>query len=101
MLHERVLIIRDDIPIRSHEETDREIVKNFGTEDIDYIQPNSSRTIFPENAIWSVSHETGFYHGFRVRRGRYGVLYVSKMIRPGFAEGNSFRMPPNSYKPNA
>src|SRR3989339_145938 len=87
-LHERVLIIRDDIPIRSHEETDREIVKNFGTEDINYVQPNGNRIIFPENAIWSVFQEAGFYHGFGIRRGKYGVLYVAKAIKHGFVEGN-------------
>jgi hypothetical protein len=98
VLHERVLIIYREIPIRSHEEEDQEIVENIGHFDIRMTLPRGkSRIITPGNCTYSVQGPEGFCHGFDLRR--EGVLYVAKALKPKSVKGqNSFIMPENSYK---
>ncbi len=94
--HERVLLIERNIPIRSHEETDLEIVKNVGDVPLFYIEPESETIIVPGNIFCTVSGRQGFYHGFRIEHG-IGLLYVAKILNPEFVYENSFRMPDNTY----
>ncbi|HLC20173.1 MAG TPA: hypothetical protein VJK72_04595 [Candidatus Nanoarchaeia archaeon] len=105
VLHERVLIIEGEIPVRSHQEVAHELVRNirdigFRNFSIEYI--DADRPIWninPGESILSVYDRTGFNHGFRVEQGKVGLLYVAKALHPEFVDGNSFRMPENTYKP--
>jgi hypothetical protein len=99
VLHERVLFISRDktIPIRSHEEVDQEIVQNIGHYNILMTLPGSNeRIILPGQRRHSVDGKNGFFHGFHAKN--EGILYVAKAVHKDFVEGNSFRVPENTYK---
>ncbi len=89
-LHERVLIINEDISRRRHPETEHEFIKNIGENPIHYVQINSEQVLMPGEGMYSVNGREGFFHGFRVED--TGLLYVVKAIRPSYVQGNSFRI---------
>ena len=106
VLHERVWILTcaADVPIRSHEETRHEIVRNFGYFDIEYLyaegpgQKEEMKPILMGDVIYSVRGREGFYHGFRVAK--EGLLYVAKALKKEWIDPenpNSFKAPPNTY----
>ncbi|PIN75541.1 hypothetical protein COV18_03230 [Candidatus Woesearchaeota archaeon CG10_big_fil_rev_8_21_14_0_10_37_12] len=102
VLHERVAILERGVGIRSHEETSAEVVKNVGDTDLQIVFPHDKQLIRPGELRYSVAPSgsdlgRGFYHGFDITDGP-GLLYVAKALHPEFVEGDSFRVPDNSYK---
>lgn len=101
VLHERILVIEKNIPIRSHQEEWQEIVQNIWDTDIYYISSIdgsiNSVKMPPEETMYSMVNNTGFFHGFNIEK--TGLLYVAKALDLSYVEGNSFRIPENSYKP--
>jgi len=102
VLHQRVIIFDREIPIRSHQEQDQEIVVNIGENTVGYRNPTYPlNTVRPQNSF--VSHDIkshGFYHGWGlVSEGDTGMLYVAKALKPEFvqADSDSFKMPTNDY----
>lgn len=97
VFHHRCLLFRKDIPIRSHEETDQEIVANYGGE-IRIVGPGRLIKLREHDVAYSVSGSEGFFHGFeKYRLTDEGFIYVAKALRPEFVDGDSFRVPDNSY----
>lgn len=111
VLHERVLIITGDVPIRSHEEEDQEVVTNIGDYTVYQIVPPNLSNPIPikkGQTTYSVNMNPdpvgepfGFFHGFQVERGGVGLLYVAKALKPKFLDGNSFKDPKNTYNPES
>lgn len=104
VLHERVLVLSGDIPVRSHEETDMEVATNIGDIPVFYVESNArGRPIDPNRSMYTVrslpNGIEGFFHGFQVSESKTGLLYIAKALKRDFVEGNSFRMPKNSYRP--
>lgn len=98
LFHERVSLIKKDVPIRSHEETDQEIVRNIGDTSIWYILPEELVEIKPGEARYTVNKGVGFFHGYGVNEHESGLLYVAKALFPDFVDGDSFKIPKNTYK---
>lgn len=106
VLHERVLVIECEIPIRSHQEVEQEIVTNIGGRSeyarigCNSIDDGEERmhTMNVGETIFSVyGRHVGFNHGFQVEMSG-SCLYIAKALKPEFVEGNSFRMPENLWK---
>lgn len=96
VIHERLILLYENMPIRSHEETSKEIVWNIGGTNIETILTPTKRVhIRPGQSSPTVNGTYGFNHGFKINK--EGLLYVAKIIRPEFISGNSFKMPENSY----
>ena len=106
VLHERILVIERSIPIRSHEETDQEVVENIGGSDIHIRYRHKgdmgrgdmsikTARINPGNTSQSVQGPDRFFHGFFVEE--TGLLYVAKALKPEYVEGDSFRVPENTF----
>ncbi len=97
VLHERVLLFNKDIGLRSHEEESQEIVINIGSEVIKQVMPlDAFSFIYLGRAAHSMNGDYGFVHGFNVEN--TGLLYVAKALKQEFVQGNSFIVPPNSFK---
>jgi len=107
VVHERVVGIRRHVPIRSHEELLEEVVVNVGGCQISQEFPNHSvLTLEPGKSLITYPldgtdledlDKNGFYHGWSVQ-GMWGVFHVVKLLHPSFVQGNSFRMPENTYE---
>ena len=102
VLHERILLIERNIPIRSHEEVSQEVIRNIGDQNIVYTEPGRKLVMWPwcQLAMYSVNGENGFFHGFEIEEGKSGLLYVAKALRPEYIDGNSFTIPENTYEPS-
>ena len=107
VLHERVLVIKRDIGIRSHEEERQEIVKNIGEKIVIQATNKEQRRLAPRQARYSVhldSDGLGFYHGFKLVNDAtdepHAVIYVAKALKPEYVDSrnDSFIVPPNSFK---
>lgn len=102
VLHERILLIERNIPIRSHEEVSQEVIRNIGDQNIVYTEPGRKLVMWPwcQLAMYSVNGENGFFHGFEIEEGKSGLLYVAKALKPEYVDGNSFTIPENTYEPS-
>ncbi len=108
-IHERIAFIERGTGIRSHQETDREIVRNIGDVPLLYLLGTNDGeiktcTILPGQTGYTVYNSFGHNHGFALAGPRSrekpspAIIYVAKSLNPGFPEGNSFRMPENTYR---
>jgi len=98
VLHERVLIIEREIGIRSHQEADQEVIKNIGDTAITQTLHEGYTRFPPRMAGYSLDRGWYFFHGFKVEKGT-GLLYLATALKPEFVDGNSFKMPKNTYQP--
>lgn len=97
VLHEIVLVIKRTIPLRTHNETDRQIFSNIGDSNVGvaYVDRGERRPDFilrPGETVQTLHNQYGHQYGFVVEKG-LGLLYVAKALKPEFVEGNSFRLP--------
>jgi len=100
VFHERVLVIREgqEIGIRSHQEQSSEYVINIGKSPITRLLPRgATRDLLPNRGNFSHTGTAGFDHGWRVQQGT-GILYIAKALKLEYVEGDSFKIPENTYK---
>ena len=101
-LYDHVVIFEGNIPIRSHQETGYEIVKNLGVPVMYRVSKDGTvegKPMKTHEVMHSVVAGKGFFHGFRVLRdGDVGLFYVVKALKPEFRDGKHFIMPENTYR---
>ncbi len=110
VLHERVLMMKSNtmlptnISMRSHEEEYAEIASPMGGEIFKVIEHSGTfmpvRVLMYRTPTMMVGfprdgEQEGFYHGIATMKG--GAVYIAKLLRPEFVDGDSFIMPKNTY----
>lgn len=102
--YEHVIIFYDDLPIRSHQETPREVLTNVGAREVVYVEPDAGyEHLVPDEPFLSVDATEngiiGFNHGLKLGDGSEpAVVLVQKRVLPEFyREGDFFRVPENTY----